>query len=95
MNSENSKTSDTLMLTFDLIDLRRGDCRFALSQQIYYTWKNNKRTYEGNKLEIPRTTWDQGFELSGGFYFILDIQDFCKYIIKRHETMTDKLYSYH
>ena len=37
MNSENSKTSDTLMLTFDLIDLRRGDSRFALSQQIYYT----------------------------------------------------------
>ena len=91
MNSENSKTSDTLML----IDLRRGDSRFALSQQIYYTWKNIKRTYEGNKFEIPRITWDQGFELSGGFYFILDIQDFCKYIIKRHETMTDKLTSYH
>ena len=95
MNSENSKTSDTLMLNFDLIDLRRGDSRVALSQQIYYTWKNIKRSCGDNKSEIPRTTWDQGFELPGGFYFISDVQDFCKYIIKRHEAMTDKLYSYH
>ena len=53
------------------------------------------RSYKANKFKMPGTIWHQGFELSCGFYFISDIQDFCKYIIKRHETMTDKLYSYH
>ena len=54
-----------------------------------------KRSYKANKFKMPGTIWHQRFELSCGFYFISDIQDFCKYIIKRHETMTDKLYSYH
>ena len=38
MNSENSKSSDVLMLKLDLIDLRRGDSRVALSElRICYT----------------------------------------------------------
>ena len=44
MNSENSKTSESHRLLFNLtdkIDIRRKDKYIALSNlSIYYTWKN-------------------------------------------------------
>ena len=47
MNSENSRTSEYLVLTLkltDKLDLRRGQKTVALSNlSIYYTWKNIKR----------------------------------------------------
>ena len=46
MNSENSKTSKSHLLTLNLTDkiyLRRGEKSIALSNfNIYYTWKNIK-----------------------------------------------------
>ena len=46
INSENSKTSDTHRLLFNLSDkikLKRSDKYVALSNlSIYYTWKNIK-----------------------------------------------------
>ena len=33
--------------------------------------------------------WNEKFELPGRSYSILDIQDYFKYINKKHETVTD------
>ena len=59
MNSEKSKTPDPDKLLFNLtnkINLKRSDKEkkkwyFALSNlRIYYTWKNIKKSYKGNKF---------------------------------------------
>ena len=82
MNSENSKTSDPHRLLLNLsdkINLKRNDKYVALSNlSIYYTWKNIKKLFKNNKFIIP-----------DGSYSVCDIQDYFKYIIKKHETVTD------
>ena len=80
INSENSKTSDTHRLLFNLLDkinLKRSDKYVALSNlSIYYTWKNIKKSYKNNKFKISAPTWNGGFELPDGSYSVSDIQDF-------------------
>ena len=49
---------------------------------IYYTWKNIEFAYNNNKFKISAPTWNNQFDLSGGSYSILDIQDYFEYIIK-------------
>ena len=49
---------------------------------ILLQFKNN------NKLKIITPTWNDEFELPDGFYFVLDIQDYIKFIIKKLETLT-------
>ena len=60
MNFENSKTSDSHKLLFNLtdkIDLRRKDKYIALSNiSIYYIWKNIKKSYKNNKFKISVST---------------------------------------
>ena len=60
MNSENSKTSDSHKLLFNLTDktdLRRKDKYIALSNiSIYYIWKNIKKSYKNNKFKISVST---------------------------------------
>ena len=34
-------------------------------------------------------TWNEEFELPDGSYYVSDIQDYFKYIFKKHETVTD------
>ena len=34
-------------------------------------------------------TWNEEFELHDGSYYVSDIQDYVKYIIKKHEEKTD------
>ena len=46
--------------------------------------------YQNNKFKILRTTWEEEFEFPDGSYFVSDIQDYFEYIIKKHETLTDK-----
>ena len=64
---------------------------------IYYTWKNIKSEYNNNKFKISASTWNEIFDLPDGSYTIDDIQDYFKFIIKKHETLTDnpsiKIYS--
>ena len=88
MNSENSKTSDPHRLLLDLtdkIDLRIKDKYIALSNlSIYYTWKKIKNPYTTNKFTISAPTWNEEFELPDGSYSISDIQDYFKYILKKH-----------
>ena len=56
---------------------------------IYYTWKNIKSAYKNNKFKISAPTWSDEIDLPDGSYAIVDIQDYFKYITKKHETITD------
>ena len=93
MNSKNSKTSDPQRLLLNLTDkinLKRSEKYVALSNlSIYYTRKNIKNSYKNNKFKISAPTQNQEFELPEGSYFISSIQDYFKYILKKHETVTD------
>ena len=60
MNSGNIKTSDLHRLSLSLtekIDLRRKDEYIVLSNlNIYYTWKNIKKSFKNNKFKISAPT---------------------------------------
>ena len=88
MNSENSKTSMPHVLILKLTskwDLRLGEKVIALSNlSIYYTWRNIKSSYNSNKFKISAPTWNDEFELPDGYYSVSDIQNFFKYILKKH-----------
>ena len=86
MNSENSKTSMTHVLTLKLtskLDLRIGEKVIALSNlSIYYAWRNIKSSYNNNKFKISTPTWNDEFELPDGSCSVSDIQDYFEYILK-------------
>ena len=44
--------------------------------------------YKNNKLKLIAPTWNDEFELPDGSYSVSVIQDYIKYIIKKHETLT-------
>ena len=48
-----------------------------------------KRSYKNNKFKISAPTWNDKFELPGRSYYVISIQDYFNYIIKKHETGTD------
>ena len=87
-NSENSKTSEPCVLKLKLtskLDLRIGEKVLVLSTlSIYYTWRNIKSSYNNNKFKISAPTWNDEFELPDGSYSVSDIQDYFKYILKKH-----------
>ena len=56
---------------------------------IYQTWKNIKSEYNNNNFKSSAPTWNDAFDLPDGSYSIADIQDFFKFIIKKHETLTE------
>ena len=95
MNSENSKTSKLHILKLkltDKLDLRLDKKVIALSNlSIYYTWNNIKSSYSKNKFKISAPTWNGEFTLPDGSYSVSDIQDYLKYILKKHGENTDKL----
>ena len=92
--SDNSKTSKPHILKLKLtskLDLRLGEKVIALSNlSIYYTWKNIKNSYNNNKFKISAPTWNEEFTLPDGSYSVSDIQDYFKYILKKHGENTDK-----
>ena len=93
MNSKNSKTSEPHRLKYNLIDkldFKNPNKNMALtSLSIYYTWENVKSTYNNNKFKISAPTWNDTFNLPDGSYNIPAIQNYIKYIIKKHETIAD------
>ena len=94
MNSENSKTSNlhVLKLKFtNKLDLRLGKKVIALTNLIYYTWRNIKSTYSNSKFKISAPTWNDELELPDGPYSISDIQDYVEYILKKHGEDIDEL----
>ena len=84
MNSENSKTSKSHVLTVKLtnkLDLSIGENIIPLSNlSIYYTWRNIKSSYNNNKSEISAPTWNNRLKLPDGFYSVSDIQHYFEYI---------------
>ena len=54
----------------------------------YYSWKDKRKQYKNNKLEIIASSWNDEFELPDDFYYVSDIQDYIEYIIEKHETLT-------
>ena len=94
MNSENNKTSRPHVLKLKLsskLDLRLGENVIAPSNlSIYYSWKNIKSSCNNNKFKISAPTWNDEFELPDGSYSVSDIQDYFKYILKKHGENTNK-----
>ena len=84
MDSENSKTSKSHVLTLkltDKLDLKLDKKVIAISNlSISYTWKNIKSSYNNNKFKISVSTWSEELTLPDGSYSISDIQDYFEYI---------------
>ena len=78
MNTGNSKTSDPHRLLLNLLDkvnLKRSDKYVALSNlDIYYTWKNIKKSNKNNKFKISAQAWNEKFKIPDGSYSVSDIQ---------------------
>ena len=96
MNTENSKTTNELhkfVLNFSqTLDVRSSNKHVALQNlSIYYTWKNTRQQYKGNKLEIIVLTWNDEFELPDRCHSVSNIHNYIEYIIKNHETLTSVL----
>ena len=96
MNTENSKTTNEphkFVLNFSqTLDIRSSNKHVALQNlSIYYTWKNTRQQYKGNKLEIIVPTWNDESELPDRCYSVSIIHDYIEYIIKNHETLTSVL----
>ena len=93
MNTENSKTNESHRFKLDFIDklnLKNRNKNMALANlSIYYTWKNIKPKYNNNKFKISAPTWNDIFDLPEGSYSIAVIQDYFKFIIKKHETLIE------
>ena len=93
MNTLNSKTNESnrFMYQFtDKLNLKNPNKNMALANlSNYYTWKNIKSVYNNSKFKISAPTWNDEFNLPDRSYSISDIDDFIKYIIKKHETIAD------
>ena len=93
INTFHSKTngSNKFMYQFtDKLNYKNPNKNMTLANlTIYYTWKNIKSEYSNNKFKISASTWNDEFNLSDGSYSVSDIQDYFKYIIKKHEIIAD------
>ena len=47
-----------------------------------------KESYKNSIYRISAPTWNKEFQLPDGSYSASDIQDYFRYILKRHETIT-------
>ena len=73
------------------LDLRIDEKVIALSNlSISYAWKNIKSSYSNNKFKISAPTWSDKFELADRLDSASDIQDYFKYIFKKHGEKIDK-----
>ena len=90
MNSKTNKANRFAYQFTDKLNLKNPNKNIALANlSIYYTWKNIKSEYNNSNFKIAAPTWNDGFNLPNGSYSVFDIQDCFKYIIKKHETITD------
>ena len=81
MNTENSNASKPNKIVLSLLqrlDLRSSNKHVALQRQ----------QHKNNQLKIIATTWNV-FELPGGSYSVLYIQDYIEHIIKKHKTFSN------
>ena len=98
MDSKNSRTSDPKILLQNLsnsINLRKRDNHVALSNlSTCHTWINIKKSHKNNEFKTLGLIWNKKFELHDGSYPGSDIQDYLKYIIKKHEIVIIVQYEY-
>ena len=70
INRENSKTNELHKFVLNLsqrLDFRSSDKHVALQNlSIYYTWKNIRKQYKNNKLNIIASTWNDEFDFPDG-----------------------------
>ena len=94
MNSENIKTSESLVLIVkltDKLDLRNCKKVIALSNlSIYYTWKNIRGSNNNNTFKVSAPAWNDEFKLPDVSYSVSDIKYYFKYILKKHGKNTNK-----
>ena len=57
---------------------------------VFITHEETKSSYNNNKFKISAATWNDEFELPDGSYSVSDIQDYFKYILKKHGENTNK-----
>ena len=94
MNTENSKKNEPNKFIYqftDKLNLKTPNNKNIrlVNLNIYYTWKNIKFAYNNYKFKISAPTWNDTFDLPDGSYLISDIQDYFKFIIKKHESLTE------
>ena len=93
INTENSQTNESNRFRYYFIDklnLKNNKTIVLANLSIYLTRKNFKSEYKNNKFKITTPTWSEEFNISDGSYAVTDLQDYFEYIIKNHETVTDK-----
>ena len=92
MNMENSKMNEPRKFVLKLsqkLNIRSSSKHVALQNfSIYHTWKDIRKQYKNNQLKIIAPTWNYEFDLPNGFYFVSDIQEYIKYIIKKYGALT-------
>ena len=92
MKIENSKTNVPHKFVLNLsqnLGLGSSNKHVALENlSIYYMWKNIRKQYKNNKLKIIGQALNYEFELPHSSYFVPDIQDYIKYAIRKHKTLT-------
>ena len=92
VKTENSKTNEPHRFLLHLSQRLdwRGSNKHVVLQNLSTccTWENMRKQYKNNKLKIIAPTWNDEFELHDGSCSVLDIQDYIKYIIKKHDTLS-------
>ena len=93
MSTENSKINEPHNFVLSLpqiLDIKTSGKYSPLQNlPIYYTWKDKRQQNKNSRLKIIAPTWNYEFELPDSSYFLSDIQDNIKYIIKKYETLAD------
>ena len=95
MSTKNTKTNEPQRFRLSLADklnLKNPNKNMALANlSIRYTWKNIQSAYNNNRFKISAPTWNDTFHLPDGSYSIADIQNYFKFIIRKHGTLTENL----
>ena len=95
MSTKNTKTNEPQRFRLSLADklnLKNQHKNMALANlSIRYTWKNIQSAYNNNRFKISAPTWNDTFHLPDGSYSIADIQNYFKFIIRKHGTLAENL----
>ena len=67
-----------LVSLLDNINFKKSDKYVTLSNlNVYFIWKNVKRSYKNNKSKISALTWNEEIELPDRSYPVSHNQDCC------------------
>ena len=90
MHREKNIKSEYEFIGFKNNRLKRFEKVIALSNlSIYYKWRKQS-SYNNSKFKISAPTWFDEIELPNGSYSVSYIQDYFKYVLKKHRENTNK-----